>query len=89
MADEQRYIIPTIKKRKITYFGQMIRRKNINRMLLEGPLEGKPSRRRPITERITYITEGKGMQYKDLVRLAQDLEQWRVMTANLLKEDGT
>ena len=26
LADEQFYIIPTIKKRKITYFGHMIRR---------------------------------------------------------------
>ena len=41
LADEQLYIIPTIKKRKITYFGHMIRRNNIHRLLLEGPLEGK------------------------------------------------
>ena len=27
LADEQLYIIPTIKKRKITYFGLMVRRK--------------------------------------------------------------
>ena len=26
---------------------------------------------------------------EDLVRLAQDREPWRIMTANLLKEDGT
>ena len=36
LADEQLYIIPTIKKRKITYFGHMIRRNNIHRLLLEG-----------------------------------------------------
>ena len=47
LADEQLYIIPTIKKRKITYFGHMIRRNNIHRLLLEGPLEGKRSRGRP------------------------------------------
>ena len=35
------------------------------------------------------ITEWTGMQYEDLVRLAQDQEQWRAMTANLLQEDGT
>ena len=40
MADEQLYIIPTIKKRQITYFGHMIRRNNIHRLLLEGPMEG-------------------------------------------------
>ena len=26
---------------------------------------------------------------EDLVRIAQDREPWRIMTANLLKEDGT
>ena len=41
LADEQLYIIPTIKKINITYFGHMIRRNNIHRLLLEGPLEGK------------------------------------------------
>ena len=49
LADEQLYIIPT-KKRKITYFGHMIRRNNIHRLLLKGPLEGKRSRGRPRTE---------------------------------------
>ena len=41
MVEEQLYIIPTIKKRKITYFGHTIRRNNIHRLILEGPLEGK------------------------------------------------
>ena len=89
LADEQLYIIPTIKKRKITYFGHMIRRNNIHRLLLEGPLEGKRSRGRPRTEWMTNITEWTGMRYEDLVRLAQDWEPWRITTANLLKEDGT
>ena len=89
LADEQLYIIPTIKKRKITYFGHMIRRNNIHRLLLEGPLEGKRSRGRPRTEWMTNITEWTGMRYEDLVRLAQDRKPWRIMTANLLKEDGT
>ena len=44
---------------------------------------------RPRTEWITNIKEWMGMRYEDLVRLAQDREQWRVMTANLLEEDGT
>ena len=82
MVDEQLYIIPTIRKRKIAYFDHMIRRNDIHRLLLEGPLEGKVSRGRPITEWMTNITDWTGMRYKDLVRLAQDREQWRVMTAS-------
>ena len=30
--------------------------------------------------------EWTGIRYEDLVRLAQDREQWRIMTANLLEE---
>ena len=67
----------------------MIKRNNIHRQLLEGPLEGKIRGGRPRTEWMTNITELTGMRYEDLVRLAQDREQWRIMTANLLKEDGT
>ena len=89
LADEQLYIIPTITKRKITYFGHMIRRNHIHRLLLEGPLEGKRSRERTRTDWMTNITAWTGMRYEDLVRLAQDREPWRIMTANLLKEDGT
>ena len=89
LADEQLYIIPTIKKKKITCFGHMIRRNNIHRLILEGPLEGKISRGRPRTEWMTNIAEWTGMRYEDLVRLAQVREPWRIMKANLLKEDGT
>ena len=89
MVVEQLYIISTIKKRIITYFGHMIRRNNIHGLLLEGPLEGKVSRGRTRTEWMTNITEWTGMRYEDLVRLSQDREQWRVMTTNLLQEDGT
>ena len=89
MVDEQLYIIPTIKKRKITYFGHMIRRNNIHMLILEGPLEGKVSRGRPRTEWMTIIAEWTGMRYEDVVRLVQDREQWRVMTANPLQEDCT
>ena len=32
LADEQLYILPTIKKRKMTYFGHMIRRNNIHKL---------------------------------------------------------
>ena len=89
LADEQLYIIPTINKIKHTYFGHMIRRNTIDRLLLEGPLERNRSRRRPSTEWMTNITEWTGMRYEDLARRAQDREPWMIMTANLLKEDGT
>ena len=89
MADEQLYIIPTIKKRKISYFGHMIRRNNIHRLILEDPLERKISRGRPRTGWLTNVTEWTVNKYENLLRLAQDREPWRIMTAHLLEEDGT
>ena len=89
LADELLYIIPTIKKRKLTYFGHMIRRNNMHILLLEGPLEGKLSTGRLRTEWLTNIAEWTGMRYEDLVRIAQDREPCRITIANLLKEDGT
>ena len=59
------------KEKKNAYFGHMIRRNNIHRVISEGPLEGEISRGRPRTEWITNITEWTGMRYEDFVRLAQ------------------
>ena len=82
---QQLYIIPTIKN----LFGHMIKRNNIHRLILEGPLDGKIRRGRPRTEWMTNITEWTGMRNEDLVRLAQNREPWRITTANLLEEDVT
>ena len=89
MAEEQLYIIPTIKKRKITYFGHMIRRTNIHILIFVRTLEGNITRGRPITQVMTHIKEGKGMIYENLVRLAQYRELWRIMTAHLIDDDDT
>ena len=90
MSHEQLYIIPTIynRKEKFTYIGHMIRRNNIHRLILECPLEGKINRGRSRTEWMKISKIGSD-RYEDLVRLAQGREQWRIMTANLLEEDGT
>ena len=58
MVDEHLYIFPTIKKRKCACFGHMFRR-NIHRLVLEGPPEGKVSRGRPITEWMTKSQNGR------------------------------
>ena len=64
LADEQLYIIPTIKKRKITYFGNMIRRNYIHRLLLEGPLEGKEAEEGRERSSLKYSMHIVGLQRK-------------------------
>ena len=53
-------------------------------------MEGKHSRGRPRAEWTDNIREWTKMkQYNDLVVTAKDREKWRVMTANLQKEEST
>ena len=87
LADKQLYIIPTIKKRKISYFGHMIRQHP--QVVIEGSTGVEKKQRKAKNGVDVKRTETTGMRYEDLVRLVQDREPWRIMTANLLKEDGT
>ena len=61
LADEQLYIIPTIKKRKITYLN---RRNYIHRLLLEGPLEGKEAEEGRERSSLKYSIQIVGLQRK-------------------------
>ena len=108
LADEQLYIIPAIKKRKITYFGHMTRCNNIHRLLLKGPLDGKEAEEGQEWSSIKYRIQIVGQQRKakngvgdkhhrmdgDAIQRPRETCSrsgaiWMIMTANLLKEDGT
>ena len=86
----KRYVISAIKSRKIAYFGHLVRRDNIQRVLLEGKIEGTRHRGRPRIEWTDNIRQWtKINQYNELIVTAQNRKKWRIMTANLQKEDGT
>ena len=90
MAQTNVYIVPAVKKRKLIYFGHMVRRDNLQRLLLEGKVEGKRSRGRPRIEWMDNILEWSSTpQYDEVIRKAQDRNVWRIITANLPGEDGT
>ena len=90
MINTKEYVVPTIKKRQLSFFGHMIRRDNMHRLLLEGKIDGKRGRGRPRAEWMDNIFEWIGTSdYGEVVRMAQNRERWRIMAANLLHEDGT
>ena len=85
----EKQLINTIKQRKCSYFGHLIRRDGLQRLLLEGRINGKRGRGRPRTMWMDNIKEWTKLNYNKSIRMAQDREKWRSMVANLLKADGT
>jgi len=80
-----RSLVNIIMKRKLQYFGHIICKSSLQRLLLEGKVDGKRQRGRP---RRMWMDNIKGWTNKrssaECVRDAQDQTVWRAMTADLL-----
>lgn len=86
----KRSLMHIVMKRKCAYFGHVMRREDdLQRLLLEGKMNGRRGRGRPRSAWFHNIKEWTGMRYADCSRKAQHREEWKSMTANLLKADGT
>ena len=77
-------------KRKLQYFGHLTRKDSLQKLSLEGKVDGKKQRGRP---RRMWMDDIKGwtnkISYAECVRDAQDRTLWRAMTADLLRADST
>ena len=56
---------------------------------MEGRLDGRRGRGRPRTMWTDDIKEWTKISYYDCIRVAQDRERWKSMTADMLTTDGT
>ena len=89
MTISKRSQMATIKKRKLWYFGHLIRQNGIQRLLLEGKIEGMRGCGRPRMMWMDNIKDWTGLKYGDCMQRAEDQIEWRSMTAKLLRVDGT
>ena len=85
----KRSLLYTIKKRKCQYFGQIIRGNGVQRLLMEGRINGRRGRGTPRTMWTDNIKEWPKISHNDCIRVAQDRGRWRSMTADLLTTDWT
>ena len=85
----KRSLLNTIKTRKCQHFGHIIRGNGVQRLLMEGRINERSGRGRPRTMWTDNIKEWTKISYNDCIRVAQDRERWRSMTADLLTTDGT
>ena len=85
----KRTLLNTIKTRKCQYFGHIIRIHHLQRLLIEGRMNGRRGRGRPRTMWTDNIKKWTNLSYNDCIRAAQDRVRWRSMTDDLLNTDGT
>ena len=85
-VQEKRTLLQTIKKRKCTFFGHVVRNDGLQRHLLEGRVEGARQKGRPRRQWTTDILEWMGVRYGEAVRAAQNRKKWQTMTSKV-RED--
>ena len=77
-------------KEEMWILGHFIRRPNsIQRLLLEARIEGKRGRGRPRAMWMDNIKDWLNLSYKECIRNAENREQWRSITFNLLRAEET
>ena len=80
-------ILNTIKERKMSYFGHILRgdKYELMRLVVQGKVEGKrgPGRRR--TSWLKNLRQWSGKTSIELVRTAANRIKWATMIANVLK----
>ena len=78
---EQEPLLATIKRRKLAWFGHISRHNTLSKTILQGTVEGK--RRRGRQRKIWHdnIKEWTGSNLATLIRMTEDREGWKTLTA--------
>ena len=86
---EKRYLKKEIMKKKMQYFGHIVRKDGLQKKLLDAEVEGNRGRGRPITSWMGNISQWTGQSYKDLRSGAEDRGCWRGVISRVLEEQDT
>src|SRR5579863_120853 len=74
MVGEKRSLLETIVRRKKNWIGHILRGEGLLKDVIEGRMEGKPTKRR---KRIGMIDELKEESYQDMKQRAKNRVSWR------------
>jgi len=92
-AGVERSLLKTVKERKLSYFGHIMRREEIRmeKDIMQGTMPGERKRGRPRTNWLGNIKEWTGLTMEELIRLTEDRRRWRNIVhdaADPRNEDG-
>ena len=89
MTNSTRMLKTEITKRKIQYFGHLVRKGGLQRILLEGKMEGRRGRDRPRRAWFSDISEATGLSYTQCVRMVQRRQQLQIRAVDGLDVQAT
>lgn len=84
MVSAERELVQIIRKRQLQFLGHVVRRKQLEHLVLTGMVSGKRARGR---QRLTFLTAMKNVTGKrptELLHLCDDRERWRQLTASTI-----
>src|SRR5438552_15221728 len=79
----------TVRGRQMSFFGHVMRNKEIESFSISGKIEGKRCRRR---QRIIYtksLSEWMKVEETEMIRASKDREIWKTMTTQAWTRHGT
>ena len=82
-AREKRTLINKIRKRQATFFGQVLRRENMEHLITTGKIQGKRSPGRQRIKMLDDVTAWLGgNRNAETIGMTRERERWKSMVAN-------
>ena len=79
--DTSQQLLKVIQRRKLQYFGHLVRADNLSTFILHGRINGKRRRGRPRRRWTDDIKEWTGLSIVDCLRTARDRTAWRTLVS--------
>ena len=71
------------------YFGHLVRENELQRLLMDGKVDGKKRKGRQMLCWVSEISNWTDMDYECCVRTAENRAAWRAMVAHVRNGPGT
>ena len=84
-----RRLLGEMKKRQMEYIGNVLRKKEMEYLLLMGKIDGKKSRGRPRQMYFQSVAQELGISFTGLIHAVNDCAKWMTMAANIHNWHGT
>ena len=92
MAGDKRYLLKTIRKRQLRFFGHINRADGMKKQILTGKIYGTKNRgrrRAKHTDSLNNFVTRKESPNNELIRRTGDREDWKAMIADVCNRPAT